>query len=175
VKLAALVTVIPVPETFTEIGPVVAPGGTVADMLVDVALVTTASVPLNRTSLFAGVVLKLDPVMVTQYPDAPLAGAKPSITGFGTTVKSWVLITVSPPTVTETGPVVAPAGTVADTLFVVAPPTAAIVPLNRTSLLAGVSLKPEPEIVTDAPSEPLAGLNPEMPSVMPVELSTKGP
>ena len=79
VKLVALVAVLP--PTVTEIGPVVAPDGTVAVILVDVLAVTVAAVPLNITMLFAGVVSKFVPVMVTVVPMGPLAGAKLVIVG----------------------------------------------------------------------------------------------
>ena len=53
------------PETVTDIGPVVAPVGTVVTSDVAVALVTVAAVPLKVTLFDAGVVLKLVPEIVT--------------------------------------------------------------------------------------------------------------
>ena len=54
-----LVVVVAVAEaTVTEIGPVVAPDGTVTVRVVVVATVTVAAVPLNLTTLELGVVLK---------------------------------------------------------------------------------------------------------------------
>jgi hypothetical protein len=162
VKLDALVTTTPVPFTRTEIGPVVAPTGTDVVMLVLVEPVTVANVPLKRTSLLAGVVLKLVPLITTEAVTDPLVGVKPVIVGFGITVKLEALVTVTPVplTNTEIGPVVAPSGTVAVMLVDVLAVTLAIAPLKRTSLLAGVVLKFVPTTVIEAPDDPVAGLNP---------------
>jgi hypothetical protein len=62
--------------TVTLIGPDVPPEGTVVTIVVLVALVTVAAVPLNLTVLLAAVVLKPVPVMVTVAPMAPLDGEK---------------------------------------------------------------------------------------------------
>ena len=56
------------PATSTEMVPVVASDGTDVVMLVAVLADTTAAVPLNLTVLFAGVVLKFVPVIVTVFP-----------------------------------------------------------------------------------------------------------
>jgi hypothetical protein len=56
---------------------------------------------------------KFVPLMVTLVPSGPLVGEKFEIAGGFTTVKLLVLIAVPPGVVTLTGPVVAPAGTVA--------------------------------------------------------------
>ena len=72
-KSVALDTVV---QNVTSIGPVVAPVGTEVVMLVDVLAVTTAGVPLNSTMLFAGVVLKFVPVIVTVVPGPPNDGVK---------------------------------------------------------------------------------------------------
>lgn len=79
-------------------------------MPVDVLAETTATVPLNLTVLLAGVGSKLVPVIVTIVPTIPPPGEKFVITG--TTIKFEELVPVSPDTVTATGPVVAPTGTV---------------------------------------------------------------
>ena len=79
VKLVELVPVFP--TTVTVIVPVVAPAGTVAVILVVVLAVTTAVVPLNLTILLVGVVLKLEPVMVTVVPIEPEVGVKDVILG----------------------------------------------------------------------------------------------
>lgn len=106
------VPVIVTPLTVIEIGPVIAPAGMVAVMLVDVDAVTLAITPLKETVLFEGVVLKLVPEMVTVAPSAPLEGLKLVIVGEGNTVKFVVLVTVTPLIVNVILPVVAPAGTV---------------------------------------------------------------
>ena len=81
VKSVALVAVLP--AMVTLIGPVVAPAGTVVVMDVVVLAVTTAVVPLNVTVLFAGVVLKLVPLMITDTPTGPEVGSKPEMVGVG--------------------------------------------------------------------------------------------
>ena len=63
-------------EFVTEIGPVVAPAGTLVTIVVSVLLTTTAAVPLNVTALFAGVVSKEIPVIVTEVPTGPMMGSK---------------------------------------------------------------------------------------------------
>jgi hypothetical protein len=108
-KLVVLVTVTPL--TVTEIGPVVAPPGTRVVMVVDVDASTAANTPLNRTVLFPGIVLKLIPVIITVALMAPLPGLKLVILGESKTVKSVKLVTVTPLTVIDIGPVVAPDGT----------------------------------------------------------------
>src|SRR5262245_66671367 len=77
--------------------------------------------------------------------------------GVGRTVNALPLL-ATPPTVTTTLPVVAPAGTgtamlVADQLV-----GAAVVPLKVTVLVPCVAPKLVPVIVTDAPTAPLVGL-----------------
>jgi hypothetical protein len=158
VKLDPLVTVTPL--TVTEIGPLVAPAGTITVSVVEVAPVTVAATPLNCTVLFAGVVLKLVPVIVTVAPTAPLVGVKLDIVGVPGTVNIPVLVTVTPLSVTEIGPVEAPGGTVTVRVVAEAPVTGALIPLNSTTLLLGVVLKFVPVIVTDAPTAPVVGLNP---------------
>ncbi len=160
IKLDALLTV--TPFKVNDIGPVEAPTGTVVVILVAVAAMTPAATPLNVTTLFAGVVLKLLPVIVTVAPIAPLAGLKPDMDGVGKTVKLVELVTVTPLVPTEIVPLTAPAGTVEVILIGVEVVTTASVPLNLTMLLAGVALKFVPEMVMVAPIAPLSGLKPEM-------------
>lgn len=156
VKSDVLVTVIPF--NVKEILPVVAPDGTVVIILVDVALVTIDEVPLNSTTLFAGVVLKFVPVMITVALAAPLVGAKAVIVGVGNTVKFVEPVIVTPLTEIEIGPVIAPAGIIAVMLVGVDAITSAITPLNETVLFEAVVLKLVPEMVTLAPMAPLEGL-----------------
>ncbi len=54
-----------------------------------------------------------DPVTVTVVPTGPLVGEKEVITGCVRTTKLVLLVAVPEGVVTEIGPVVAPAGTVA--------------------------------------------------------------
>ena len=69
-----------------------------------------ALVPLNVTAVAP---VKAVPLIVTLVPTGPLVGAKLLTVGAGTTVKLLALVAVPPGVVTLTGPVVAPAGTVA--------------------------------------------------------------
>ena len=73
--------------------------------------VKVAALPLNATALAP---VKFVPVIVTLVPTGPLAGVKLVIVGaLALTVKLAELVAVPPGVVTLTGPVVAPAGTVA--------------------------------------------------------------
>lgn len=122
--------VISTPLTNMEIAPVVAPEGTEVVILVGVYEATVAAVPLKST---VGGVLKLVPLTVTIAPTAPLDGLNPVIVGFERMIKSLVLITVTPLTVTEIFPVVAPAGIIAVRLVGEAAVTIAVVVLNLTT------------------------------------------
>jgi hypothetical protein len=158
VKLFVLKIVIPlsVNETF----PVVAPTGTVVVILVEVDAVTVAVTPLKVKMLFAGIVLKFEPVIIIVALTAPLAGLKPAIDGVGKTMKSGVLDNVTPLTVTAIDPVVAPVGTEVARLLAVAEVTTAVIPLKDTILFAGVVLKLVPVIVIKVPAAPLPGSKP---------------
>jgi len=161
VKLPGLVTVTPLTVTVTT--PVTAPAGTVTVILLVVEAVTVAVLLLlNFTTLFAGVVLKLFPSIVTVALTAPLDGLKPLMTGVGKTVKLEALFTVTPLVVTDILPFVAPAGTLVVMLVVVAEVTTAGVPLKLTILFAATELKFVPVMVTVAPTAPLVGLKPIM-------------
>jgi len=72
------------------------------------------------------------PLIVTDVPTPPDVGDKLLI--LGVTVKLTALLTC-PPTVTKTGPVVAPAGTGATILVALQELGVAVVPLNVTTLL----------------------------------------
>ena len=69
-----------------------------------------ALTPLNLTAVAP---MKFVPPIVTLVPTGPLAGAKLVIVGGFTTVKLPALLAVPPGVVTLSGPVVAPAATVA--------------------------------------------------------------
>src|SRR5438093_12364822 len=98
------------PLTVTTTLPVVAPAGTGTTRLVADQLVGVAVVPLNFTVLVPCVAPKLVPVIVMDTPTAPLVGASDVMFGVGSTVNGSPLL-ATPPTVTTTLPVVAPAGT----------------------------------------------------------------
>jgi hypothetical protein len=118
VKLVAVV--IATPFTIIDIGPVIAPAGTIALILVEVDEVMSATIPLNDTWLSASGVLKLVPVMVTIAPTAALEGLKLVIVGVGSTVKFVALLRVILLVVIEILPVVAPVGTFVVRLVAVA-------------------------------------------------------
>jgi hypothetical protein len=98
----------------TEIGPVVAPDGTVATIWVSEEIVNEAAVWLNATPVAE---LKPVPVIVTEVPTTPEGGSKLEIVGaVPVTVKLVELVPVPPIVVTAIGPVEAPMGTPA-TIF----------------------------------------------------------
>jgi hypothetical protein len=145
------------PPTVTTTLPVVAPGGTVVVIEVLLQVPTVAAVPLNFTVLVLCVAPKFVPVIVTEAPTAPEVGNRLVIVG--DTVNEEGLVTVTPLTVTATGPVVAPVGTVAVIADAVQVPiVVAVVPLNVT--LPFVVPKFEPEMVTEVvPAGPEDGFS----------------
>src|SRR4051812_20196932 len=107
VKELALVAVPAAVVTATS--PDVAPVGAVAWMVVgDDTVKAVAVTPLNFTDV---VPVKFAPLIVTTVPTGPAAGAKLVIRG--ATTKLAALVAVPPGVVTLSGPLVAPAGTVA--------------------------------------------------------------
>jgi hypothetical protein len=130
-KFELLVTV--TPFTVKEINPVPAPTGTVVVILFEVDAVTIAATPLNLILFSDGIPLKLFPEIIMVAPMAPEVGLNPVMLGVGSTVKSLVLITVTPLTVTEILPVEAPIGTVVVMLLDVEEVTTAVVVLNLTT------------------------------------------
>jgi hypothetical protein len=72
--------------------------------------VKAALTPLKVTAVAP---VKFVPLMVTLVPSGPVVGEKLVIEGALTTVKLFALVALPPGVVTLTGPVVAPAGTVA--------------------------------------------------------------
>src|SRR6266853_3944717 len=108
VKLTPLLAT---PLTVTTTFPVVAPAGTGTVMLVAFQLVGVPAVPLNVTVLVPCVAPKFAPLIVTNVPTAPVLGFKlPMLGVVAATVKLTPLL-ATPPTVTTTLPLVAPAGT----------------------------------------------------------------
>jgi hypothetical protein len=99
-------------------------------MLVSLQNIGVATMPLNVTVLVPWVAPKVVPVIVTCVPTDPEAGLKLAMFGC-VTVKVTPLL-ATPPTVTTTGPVVAPVGTVAPTLVGLQLVTSAATPLNET-------------------------------------------
>src|SRR3954470_2316191 len=107
VKGAALLATL---FTVTTRLPVVAPLGTGATMLDDVQLVGVAVVPLNLTVLVPGAVPKFVPLIVTDVPTGPLPGETFVIDVPALVTFIFFALLATPPTLTTTPPVVAPAG-----------------------------------------------------------------
>ena len=140
------------PPTVTTTFPVVAPVGTGTVMLAAPQLVGEADVPLNVTVLPPCVAPKFVPVIVTEVPTAAGFGRIFVMLGAGgLTVNEYPLLG-SPPTVTTTFPVVAPAGTGTVMLVALQLVGEAVVPLNVTVLPPCVAPKFVPVIVTDVPT-----------------------
>ena len=146
------------PPTETATLPVVAPAGTGAVILDALQLVGDAGVPLKETVLVPCVAPKLAPVIVTLAPTNPDAGFRLVMLGAGTLTVKLTPLLATPPTVTRTLPVVAPAGTGAVILVVLQLVGDAAVPLKVTMLVPWVAPKLAPVIVTLAPTNPDAGL-----------------
>ncbi|MGA8296612.1 MAG: hypothetical protein WB770_06185, partial [Acidimicrobiales bacterium] len=141
--MAVTVNVTPLlatPPTFTTTLPVMAPVGTDVARLVALQVVTVAAVPLNVTVLVPCVDPKFVPVIVTAVPTGPEVVERLVMLGVGATVKLTPLL-ATPPTVTTTFPVVAPAGTDVARLVALQLVTVAVVPLNVTVLVPCVDPK----------------------------------
>jgi hypothetical protein len=135
-----------VPEAVvTEIGPVVAPLGTVAVILLLLWTVKPAEIPLNFTEVTP---VKFDPLIVTDVPATPLVGEKLVIAA-PVKLKVPLLVAVPVGVVTEILPVVAPFGTVAVILLLFWTVKPAEIPLNFTEV---APLRFVPLIVTDVPT-----------------------
>src|SRR5271165_409074 len=145
------------PPAVTTTLPLVAPAGTGTAMLVAVQLVGTAAVPLKVTLPCDAP--KLVPVIVTEVPTAAELGFKLEMFGVASTVKTMPLL-ASPPAVTTTLPVVAPAGTGTAMLVAVQLVGTAAVPLNVTLPCAAPKLVPV--IVTEVPTAAEVGFKLEM-------------
>ncbi len=154
------------PPTVTTTFPVVAPVGTDVARLVALQLVTVAAVPLNVTVLVPCVDPKFAPVIVTAVPAGPELGDTLVMLGVVDTVKLTPLL-ATPPTVTTTFPVVAPAGTGVARLVALQLVTVAAVPLNVTLLVPCVDPKFAPVIVTAVPTDPELGDTLVMVAVVP--------
>jgi len=132
-------------------------------MLVALHPVGVAAVPLNLTVLVPCVAPKFAPVIATEVPTRPDVGLRLEMVGAAAVVTVNVIpLLATPPTVTTTLPVVAPAGT--GTTMLVAPQLVGVaaVPLNLTVLDPCVAPKFVPVIVTDVPTGPDETLRPEM-------------
>jgi len=154
VKLTPLLAT---PPTVTTTFPLVAPAGTGATMLVALQLVGVAAVPLNFTVLVPCVAPKFAPETVTTVPRTPDVGLRLVMLGAGAVTVKLTPLLATPPTVTTTFPVVAPAGTVTAMLVVLQLVDVAAVPLKVTVLVPCVAPKFAPLIVTGLPTNPDVG------------------
>jgi hypothetical protein len=141
--------------TVTSTFPVVAPLGTVTNMLVALQLVALAFVPLKVTVLEPCDAPKLTPEIVTGVPAGPEFGLKPMMLGPAPvpTVKFTPLLAI-PFTVTTTFPVVAPVGTGTVMLVALQLEGDPVVPLNVTVLVPWLVPKFVPVIVMEVPTAP---------------------
>jgi len=146
-----------VPRTVTTTLPLVAPLGTGTTMLVALQLVGVPARPLKVTLLEPWLAPKFAPLTVTDVPSGPDVGLIPEMLGAGTTVNVIPLLW-TPPTVTTTGPVVAPAGTEVMMLVAFQFETVAEVPLKVTVLVPCVAPKLVPVMVSETPAAPLVWL-----------------
>ena len=125
-----------------------APIGAVTVRLVVVAAVTVACVAPKKTMLFAGVLLKFVPVIVTEVPTGPLVGVKLLMVGTGTNVKP-ASVPIPPGVVTDTLPEVPDATTavmlVAETTLndvaAVPPKLTAVAPVKLVPVMVMVVLR----------------------------------
>jgi hypothetical protein len=112
---------------------------------------------LNFTVLVPCVAPKFAPLIVTEVPATPDVGFKLVMLGTGTVTVNAAPLLATPPTVTTTLPVVAPAGTGATMLVALQLVGVAVTPLNFTVLVPCVAPKLAPLIVTDVPTSPDVG------------------
>ena len=149
------------PGVVTEIVPLVAVFGTVAEMWLLSVTVKLAVVPLNFT-LVAPV--KFVPVSVTLVPVGPLAGAKLVIVGAtADTVKLLAEFALPCGVVTAIFPVTAPMGTVA--VIFVALTTENVVAAFPPTETEVAPVKFVPVSVMEVPVGPLAGVKLEIDGV----------
>ena len=118
----------------TDIRPEALAVGTVVEMEVEVAELSSVDLMLTRTRFLLAVRSKFVPEMVTGVPAKPIVGVNPVIVGaaLGATVNGNALVAEPLGVVTPIGPVVAPDGTVVTIRVPVDEATVAAVPLNCT-------------------------------------------
>jgi len=133
------------PGAMTDIGPVVAPAGTVAEMEVELMTMKEAVVPLKVTDV---VPLKPEPWMETTVPTGPDEGLKEVMIGGGITVNMEALLANPPGVNTWNKPVVAPIGMVAAICVALTTEKGMEEPLSLRSV---APVKFKPVMVTDVP------------------------
>jgi hypothetical protein len=149
----------PVP---TDTGPPSVPVGTLNLIVLEEAAVTSGRAWLRRRLLAAMLGPKFEPETVTSSPLTAREGEIDEMLGArdSRTVKLPELMTGPSSGVDiETGPEVAPLGTLTVSELAVAALTLADVPLNLTTLELGVVENPVPSILTVAPTCARAGLS----------------
>jgi hypothetical protein len=151
----------------TTTGPLNAAVGTGTEMLVGLHAVGVPRTPLNAIVLLPCDVPKVVPVIVTEVPVAAADGEMLVIPG--ATTKLCPLLAV--PTVTITGPEVAPVGTGAVIDVLLQFVGDAIAPLKVTVLLPCEPPKFVPLIVTAVPTGPAAGDRPVMEGTVTVNVT----
>jgi len=140
------------PGVVTLTGPLVAPAGTAVWIALSEVTEKVALTPLNATAVAP---VKLEPLIVTEVPTGPLVGEKLAMAGTVRTVNGLALVAVPDGVVTVSGPVVAPAGTVAWIAVAEVTVNVALTPLNATAV---APVKFVPLIVTLVPTGPLVGV-----------------
>ena len=149
VKFVALFAV--PPGVVAEIGPVVAPVGTVAvTCVLEFTVNVVAATPPKSTFV---VWISPVPVTVTTVPILPLDGEK--LLMVGVTLKLLELVAEPPAVVTVTFPVLAPLGTVAVTLL--SEMTVTVVAFTPPKVTFVVCVRPVPLMVMTVPIGPLVG------------------
>jgi hypothetical protein len=151
----------------TEIGPVVAPAGTLALIWLSDWTVKVAAVPLKATALAPP---RPVPAMLTWVPAGPEAGVKPVRLGALPTWNEVALVAVPRGVATAIGPEVAPAGTVAVIWLSEITWKTALVPLNDTVLAVA---RLAPETVTWLAAAPTAGEKPAITGALPTTKSVE--
>jgi len=145
------------PPTVTTTLPVVAPAGTAATMLVVLQLAGVAATPLNFTVLVPCTAPKFAPLMVTDVPTTPDVGFRLVMLGGDEVTVKFIPLLATPPTVTTTFPVVAPAGAGTTMLVALQLPGVPAVPLKVAVPAPCVVPKFVPAMVTDVPTTPDVG------------------
>jgi hypothetical protein len=126
-------------------------------MLLALQLVAVAAVPLKVSRLFPCVAPKFDPAIVTDVPVGPDCGETLETVGAVPIPKAKLLLLGTPPTVTSTGPVVAPSGTGTTMLVALQLVGVATIPLKVKLLFPCVMPKFSPVTDTQVPRTPTDG------------------
>ena len=136
--------------------------GTVAVIEVSLQLLTIAGISPKVRVLAPWLAPKLVPVTVTSVPTGAADGETAVMFGVGNTVKLEESVLGTPFTVTDTMPVIAPAGTIAMICVSLQLLAVAAVLLNAIVLLPCESPKLLPLIITEAPTGAEAGVSSRM-------------